>query len=98
MKEVNKEVLKQAANNLLFDMSEEEYDTLLHEFDIILGQMSFIGSIKGVDEVEPMTFPFDVSISYLREDEAAKPLRQKDALKNAHDIVLGQIKLPKVVG
>ena len=32
MKEVNKEVLKDAANRLLFDMKDEEYDTLLNEF------------------------------------------------------------------
>lgn len=98
MKKVDKEVLKQAANNLLFDMSEEEYEKLNKEFDVILSQMQFIGSLKGIDELKPMTFPFDVSISYLRNDEAGQPLSQKDALKNAHDVVLGQIKLPKVVG
>ena len=98
MKEVNKEVLKDAANRLLFDMKDEEYETLLNEFGAIQHQLKLIGDIKGVDEVSPMTFPFDVSISYLRNDEAGQPLSQKDALKNAHDVVLGQIKLPKVVG
>ena len=38
MKEYNIEVLKDAANRLLFDMSEEEYKTLLEEFDIITKQ------------------------------------------------------------
>ena len=97
MKKVSKEVLKTAANNLMFDMSEEQYDTLLKEFDIIQSQMEFLGTIEGIDDLEPMTFPFDVTIDYLREDEAEKPLTQKQALKNAHDVVLGQIKLPKVV-
>ena len=98
MKEVNKEVLKDAANRLLFDMSDEEYDKLLGEFGAIQNQLKLIGNIKGVDEATPMTFPFDVTITYLREDEPTKPLTQEEVLKNAHDVKDGQIKLPKVVG
>ena len=98
MKTVNKQILKTAANNLLFDMSEEEYETLLKEFNIILAQMDFIGSLPNVDSIEPMTFPFDVSNDFLREDVPGVPLSREDALKNAHDVSNGQIKLPKVVG
>ncbi|MDR0934882.1 MAG: Asp-tRNA(Asn)/Glu-tRNA(Gln) amidotransferase subunit GatC [Erysipelotrichaceae bacterium] len=98
MKKVTKEILKKAANNILLDMSEEEYDTLLSEFDIILNQMEYIGSLPGVDELEPMTFAFDVKTDFLREDVPEEPLTREEALKNAHDISNGQIKLPKVVG
>ena len=98
MKEVNKDVLKEAANKLLFDMSEEEYDTLLEEFSIITKQMTFISEIPGVDSEVPMTFPFDVTISCLREDVPSIPLSRDETLKNAHDVVEGQIRLPKVVG
>ena len=87
MKKVTIEVLKKAANNLLFDMSDEQYQTLLNEFDIIQQQMEIIGTLKNIDNVSPMTFPFDVSISYLREDEPSQPLKQEEALKNAHDVV-----------
>ena len=80
MKEVNKEVLKDAANRLLFDMKDEEYETLLNEFGAIQHQLELIGNIKGVDEVSPMTFPFDVTITYLREDEPIAPLAQEDVL------------------
>ncbi len=97
MEKVTLEILKKAANNLLFDMSFEQYQTLLNEFDIIQQQMQIIGKLKNIDDVSPMIFPFDVSISYLREDIAKTPLSQQDALRNAHDVVLGQIKLPKVV-
>ena len=98
MKEVNKNVLKEAANKLLFDMSEEQYDTLLEEFEIITKQMLLISEIPGVDDVKPMTFPFDVSVTYLREDVPTTPLDRDEALKNAKDVVDGQIRLPKVVG
>ncbi len=98
MKEINKQVLKDAAKRLLFDMSEEEYDTLLKEFDVITKQMNLIGQIEGIDDHEPMAFPFPCETAYLREDIPAKPLSKEDALKNAKNKTAGQIKLPKVVG
>ena len=53
----------------IFDMKDEEYDTLLNEFGSIQHQLSLIGNIKGVDEVSPMTFPdyFPTSVTdYLK--------------------------------
>ncbi|MDY0345903.1 MAG: Asp-tRNA(Asn)/Glu-tRNA(Gln) amidotransferase subunit GatC [Bacilli bacterium] len=98
MKEINKIVLKDAAKRLLFDMSEEEYDTLLNEFDVVIKQMELIGQIEGVDDYEPMTFPFDCATKYLRDDIPTKPLSKEEALRNAKNKSAGQIKLPKVVG
>ena len=97
MKEYNKEILKDAAHRLLFDMSESEYDTLLDEFNIIIKQMKIIGEHPEIDKYEPMTFPFECSTSYLREDIPETPLSRDDALRNANHKVGGQIKLPKVV-
>ena len=97
MKKVDKEVLKEAARKLLFDMSEEEYETLLEEFDFIINQMELISHIKGVDYVEPMSLPYPVTTTEMREDIAEKPLTQEEALKNAGDKKDGMIILPKVV-
>ena len=97
MKEYNIEVLKDAAHRLLFDMSEEQYNTLLKEFDIVTAQMRLIGEDASLDKLEPMVFPFECSTSYLREDVPATPLDREVALKNAHNKTGGQIKLPKVV-
>ena len=44
-----------------------------------------------------MTFPFDVSTTYMREDVVEEPLSNEEALKNASDVKDGQIRLPKVV-
>lgn len=98
MEKITKEILKKAANNLMFDMTDEEYETLIKEFEVIIQQMEIISSIEGVDEVEPMTFPFEVTNDYLREDVPETPLNREEALKNAKDVVEGQIRLPKVVG
>lgn len=97
MKTVTKEVLKSTANKLMFDMSDEQYDNLVKEFDIILKQMNLIGEIEGVDTAEPMTFPFEVTNDYLREDVATAPETKDKVLRNAADVVDGQVRLPKVV-
>lgn len=98
MKTVNKDILKASANKLMFDMSDEQYDTLLAEFDTFLKQLELLNEVPHIDEVEPMTFPFEVSSNCLREDVAEKPLNKDEALKNSGDVVNGQIRLPKVVG
>lgn len=98
MKKITKETLKIAANKLMFEMSEEELDVLFNEFETVQTQLSIIATIPGIDDVEPMTFPFEVSTSYLREDVPCEPLNRDEALKNAKDVVDGQIRLPKVVG
>ncbi len=97
MKTYNIEVLKDASRRLLFEMSDEQYDTLLKEFDIVVSQMKLIGQDKEVDSYEPMIFPFECKTSYLREDVPSTPLTREEALKNAHNKTGGQIKLPKVV-
>ncbi len=78
-------------------MSDEEYLTLLKEFDIVTRQMNIIGSNKEIEKYEPMVFPFECSTSYLRDDVAEEPLNREEALKNSKRKVGGQIKLPKVV-
>lgn len=98
MKEINLDVLKDAANRLMFDMSDEQYATLLKEFDILTRQMENIGKIQGLEKYEPMTFPFDVTIDFIREDIPETPLAKEDVLKNAGSTLDGEIKLPKVVG
>ena len=97
MKTVTKEVLKTTANKLMFDMSDEQYDNLVKEFDILSKQMELIGEIDGVDAAEPMTFPYDVTNDYLREDVAIAPESRDEILRNASDVVDGQVRLPKVV-
>lgn len=97
MKEYNIEVLKDAANRLLFDMSESEYKTLLNEFDIVTKQMKLIGENKELDSFEPMIFPFECSTSFMREDIPNEPLKREEALKNSSRKAGGQIKLPRVV-
>lgn len=97
MKKVTKEVLQESANKLLINLTDEELNSLLSDFEILISQMKLIGDIPGVDEIEPMTFPFELTNEYLRDDVPESPLLKDDVLKNAQDVVDNQIRLPKVV-
>ncbi len=97
MKEVTIDLLKETAKSLMFDMSDDEYALLKSEFDTIQKQMSLIHNIKGLEDVSPMTFPYDVEFSALREDTPKDVISADDALKNAKDVVENQIRIPKVI-
>lgn len=94
---MSKEELKTYANKLMFDMSEEEYDTLLIEFDILLKKMDYINKIDGIEDIEPSMFPFKIETS-LREDEVKNTISTQDALKNCKNSKYDQVIVPKVVG
>ena len=89
--------LEELALKLNLTMSSEEYKTLQGEFEIMLKQMDYIGTIEGIENIEPMSFPFPVTYE-LRSDDENNDLSKEDVLKNAelkdNDFVI----VPKVVG
>ena len=97
MKKITKELLLECAHNLMFDLTDEELDKLLIDFDNIKKQLELIGEVEGIDDVEPMSFPYDVFNVLLREDIPSNPLDKKELLKNSKVVSNGQIKIPKVV-
>lgn len=94
---IEKELLEKYAEKLMFRMSDEEYNTLQNEFDIILKQMDLIGNIDGINEVEPMIFPFVTYEAELREDVIEDGLSVDEVLSNTKHQVRDQVKVPKVV-
>lgn len=97
IKKVDKALLHELTDILMFKMNEEEYETLLNEFNVLVKQMELFDEIEGIDNVPPMSFPFDVTNDFLREDIADTPLSVEEALANASIKQDNQIKLPKVV-
>ncbi|MBR4230895.1 MAG: hypothetical protein IKR74_01895 [Bacilli bacterium] len=93
-----KELMNKYANDLLFDLSEEEVNLLLEEFDVIRENMEIISNIEGISEVEPLSFPYDITVSSLRDDEDLQNISTEDALKNCHDKIEDVAIVPKVVG
>ena len=94
---MDKETLVMLANKLMFTMEDSEYDTLLDEFDTMIKQMDLIGKIDGIENVEPMTYPFPLDDVVLREDEVVDELPIEDILQNSGSNLYNQVKLPKVV-
>ena len=94
---MNKDILKMLANKMMFTMNEDEYDTLLEEFNIILKQMDLIGNIPNIEKIEPMTFPFPLENVSFREDCVVDELGVDDILLNSEDNLYNQVRLPKVV-
>ncbi len=94
---ITKELLEKYAEKLMFRMSEDEYATLLKEFDIILKQMDLIGNIERIKNVEPMIFPYVTYEAELRNDVSGESLSVDEVLSNTKHQVRDQVKVPKVV-
>ena len=94
---ISKDKLKNYANKLMFDMNEEEYDTLQKEFEIIIKQLDLIGNIENIGDVEPMTFPFELSDVELRDDSISRSIEVEEALSNTESKKGREVKVPKVV-
>ena len=94
---ISKEMLKKYANNLMFDMSEDEYETLEKEFEIITQQMDLINEIEEIKNVDPMTFPFMLDNVTLRDDSITRCIDNEDAFINCHSKKGRDVKVPRVV-
>lgn len=98
MIKVTKEVIDLCAENLLFRLNPGQTDLIYEEFNTIMAQIDFLKGIPGVDDADPMTFPYSEHQKFLRKDKPSKPLKSEEALKNSNTKIGNQIKLPKVVG
>lgn len=94
---MDKKTLEVLAQKLMFTMNDNEYATLSDEFETILKQMELIGKIDGINEVEPLIYPFPLDNVCMREDEVIDELSIDDILKNSGDTLYNQVKVPKVV-
>lgn len=96
---MTRDKLEELARKLMFEMEEDEYQTLLSEFDVILKQMDLIDKIEDIDTVSPMTYPFDLELddTYLREDIPSNEICFDDMKVNVKDYDSSMVKVPKVV-
>jgi len=97
MRDLTKEDLKKYANKLMFDMEDNEYETLLGEFGIVLKHFEKMNELDGIENIDPLVFPFVNSDATLREDVATDSLSAEEAFLNAKDVLNNEIKVPKVV-
>ncbi len=94
---ITKEKLKEYACKLMFDMSDDEYQTLEAEFGFFVEQMKKIETLEHINQVPPMVFPFSNENASLREDEIGDYLSVDEVLENTKYKLNDQVKVPKVV-
>ena len=93
-----KEMIKDYADKLLIGLTDEEVNTLLDEFDVIKDNMELIDKIPNLKDVEPLSFPYDMTTDTLRDDIAEESLTNDEIIQNCDDTIEGCIEVPKVVG
>ena len=89
--------LKDLSLKLMFKMKDSEYETLKTEFDTFLKWMDRINEIDGLENVEPMYFPYKNYDVLLREDKPVNSISKDEILLNASDVLNGQVSVPRVV-
>ena len=99
MSNFTKEKIDKYANDLLIGLTEEERTMIQEEFDTIEHNMDLINKIPNIKDVEPQSFPYDMEVLDLRDDNIeGEEIPIETLLKNC-DIVEGrEIEVPKVVG
>ncbi len=96
MEKFSTEYFRKLANDLRFNLSDQEIEELKKDFVAVEQQVELFETIDTTD-VEPMVYPFETPTFFLREDLEADTLSQKEALQNAPDVRMGHIHVPKVV-
>lgn len=87
---------KKLAKQLMFELSDEEAESLVKEFSTLEAQMSLLDAVD-TDGVEEMVYPFETPTVFLRDDEVSNVISQDDAMANVKKKLEGHFVLPKVV-
>ncbi len=92
----NRQYFKSLAKRLMFQLSDEEADGLLKNFEVLDKQIALMEKID-TNNVTEMIFPFAVETTFLREDVVNHVISQQEAVQNVSKQVDGHFVLPKVV-
>ncbi|MGL5268407.1 MAG: Asp-tRNA(Asn)/Glu-tRNA(Gln) amidotransferase subunit GatC [Spiroplasma sp.] len=95
--ELTLKFLHQLAEDLFFQLNDQEYKNLLLEFNAIEKQMAVVKKINTKD-VLPLDFPFDVKRDYLRSDTIESSLTIKEVLSLAAQVKDDYVVINRVVG
>lgn len=96
MEKFSTEYFHKLANDLKFDLSDEEIEELKKDFVAVEKQVSLFEKVD-TEGVEPMVYPFEAPTTFLREDVVSDVLTQEEALTNVKDARMGHVHVPKVV-
>lgn len=92
----DREYFRSLAHNLMFDLSDEEADSIVKEFGTLESQMHLLDAVN-TEGVEEMIYPFEEATTFLREDVVSNVISQEEAMSNVTKKIEGHFVLPKVV-
>lgn len=99
MSSFSKEQINKYADNLLIGLTEEETNMIQKEFDNIEKNMDLINEIPDIKEVEPLSYPFEMEINDLRDDNIeCEEIDINTLLQNCDRTEGREVEVPKVVG
>lgn len=92
----DREYFRTLAHHLMFDLSDEEADSIVKEFGTLESQMNLLDKVD-TENVEEMVYPFEDETTFLRDDEVTNVISQEEAMSNVTKKIEGHFVLPKVV-
>lgn len=93
---MNKEIIKELALDLMFEVNEDEATDIENDFKTLDKMLEFFDSID-TNNVEEMIYPFEEPTLFLRDDEISDIISQDAAMKNVKKVKQGHVVVPKVV-
>ena len=89
--------IKTLANKIFLDFSEEEWETINNEFELLEQEIKSLNEIN-TEDVEAMDLPFTLNENALRMDTEGEVLSVEELLENAPDQSEDMVRIVKVVG
>ncbi len=96
MEKYTKAYFKHLAQQIRFELTDQEAQECVDEFSILIDQLNLLNGIDTTD-IEPMIYPFETPTTFMREDVVDHVLSAQAALKNAPSSKNGFFVTKKVV-
>jgi len=93
---ITTKMLHEFAADLMFNLSEEQCENLLLEFEAIAKQMEIVTKINTSD-IQPLNYPLPIIKTLLRTDNIGAPLMSKSILNMAPQIENDYISINQVI-
>ncbi len=99
MSNFTKEMINSYADKLLIGLTNDEEKMIQEEFDTIEHNMDLINKIPDISSIEPLSYPFEMTLDHLRNDEdICEEISIDTLLQNCDQFEGREVEVPKVVG
>ncbi len=98
MNNITGQMIDKYANTLLIGLTDEERTMIQEEFVDIEKNMDLINEIPNIKDIEPLSYPFEMYVEDLRDDNIeAEEIDINVLLRNCDRVEGREVEVPKVV-